>query len=181
MQKATIDGKLATARELYNEILESEKSLLGTREQMLRRAWKLGKILNELKEEIGHGKWLFWLGGNWPELGERNSRRCIALFNDNRDWSGNPAESADLTIDSVRKFMWGYIPTKERLQIDGDEQIKPGLHHLTFVNQFSKYDRQFRNGHIEGFDLETFKREVEPMLRRIAEICGPGWVRLILS
>jgi hypothetical protein len=76
--------------------------------------------------------------------------------------------------------MWGYLPAKERLQIKGDEQIKPGLHHLTFVNQFSKYDRQLRNGHVESFSLEVFRREVEPMMRRVIELCGRDWVASLL-
>jgi hypothetical protein len=173
--------KLTEAKSIYAEILDIERSLLGTREQMLLRAWNLGKILSELKEEIGHGKWLFWLGGNWPELGERNSQRCIAFFKSNDDWkSVKSVEFHGFELDSVRKFMWGYIPAKERLALDGDEEIKPGLHHLTFVNQFSKYDRQLRSGHVESFELETFKREVEPMIRRIVELTGRDWIYSIL-
>jgi hypothetical protein len=38
--------------------------------------------------------------------------------------------------------MWGYIPVKERLQLEGDVEMNPGPHHLTWVNQFSKWDRQ---------------------------------------
>ena len=173
--------KLTEAKTIYAEILNDEKSLLGTRENMLSRAWKLGQVLSALKEEIGHGKWLFWLGGNWPELGERNARRCIALYGDNLEWSGKTEDSADLKLDSVRKFMWGYLPAKERLQIEGDEQIKPGLHHLTFVNQFSKYDRQLKNGHVESFSLEVFQREVEPMVRRIIELGGRDWIVSLLN
>jgi hypothetical protein len=172
----SINEKLATAKALYNGILNNERSFVVTRDEMIGRAWKLGRILCALKDEIGHGKWLFWLGGNWPELGERNARRCIALFNDNEGWSGKTEDSADLKLDSVRKFMWGYLPAKERLQIEGDENIKPGLHHLTFVNQFSKWDRQLRNGHLDSFSMEVFQREVEPMVRRIIEICGRKWL-----
>jgi hypothetical protein len=172
--------KLAFAKNELAAIKLIERSLESSRDEMLARAWKLGEILSELKEEIGHGKWLFWLGGNWPELGERNARRCIALFKDNQGWSGKMQNSAELAVDSVRKFMWGYIPAKERLALDGDEEIKPGLHHLTFVNQFSKYDRQLRSGHVESFELETFKREVEPMIRRIVELTGRDWIYSIL-
>jgi hypothetical protein len=185
--------KLSEAKALYAEILESEQSMLGVRDEMLARAWKLGRILTGLKEEIGHGKWLFWLGGTWPDLGERNAQRCIGFFKSNENWKaiGNRAgmsaaalkfeEFNGFEIDSVRKFMWNYIPEKDRLELDGDQAITPGAHHLTFVNQFSKYDRQLRNGNVEDFSIETFKREIEPMLRRLAELCGRDWISSVLG
>jgi hypothetical protein len=173
----SINEKLRAAKALYDGILSDERSFVLTRDEMLMRAWKLGGILNDLKEEIGHGKWLFWLGGNWPELGERNSQRCMAFFKSNEEWNHDKtAKFHGFELDSVRKFMWGYLPAKERLQIEGDEGIKPGLHHLTFVNQFWKYDRQLRTGHLDTFSLEVFRREIESMVRRIAEICGPDWI-----
>jgi len=178
----SINEKLAAAKALYSGILNDEQSFVVTRDEMLVRAWKLGGVLNDLKEEIGHGKWLFWLGGNWPELGERNSQRCMAFFKANEHWKISiSAKFNGFELESVRKFMWGYLPAKERLQIEGDEQIKPGLHHLTFVNQFSKYDRQLKNGHIESFSLEVFQREVEPMVRRIIELTGKAWISSILN
>jgi hypothetical protein len=168
--------KLSEAKAIYFLILNGENLMLSTRDEMLRRAWKLGSILSEIKEEVGHGKWLFWLGGHWPELGERNARRCIAFFSANEHCKNlKTAESRGFELESVRKFMWGYLPAKERLQLEGDENIKPGAHHLTFVNAFSKWDRQFRNGSVENLDLETFKREIEPMIERIIEICDRGW------
>jgi hypothetical protein len=174
--------KLNEAKAIWAEIREDEKSLFQTRDGMLVRAFKLGRILNDLKEEIGHGKWLFWLGGNWPELGERNAQRCMAFFNGNEGWRDTKSvEFHGFEIEAVRKFLWGYIPAKERLALEGDEDIKPGPHHLTFINQFSKYDRQLRSGHVDGFSLETFKREIEPMIKRIAELCGREWLAGVLA
>lgn len=179
---ARVSDKLIQARAIYAEILEDEKSIAGNRDQMLMHAWKLGAILSELKDEIGHGKWLFWLGGNWPELGERNSQRCIAFFRANETWIA-PVKSVEFLgfeKESVRKFLWGYLPVKERLQLEGDEEIKPGLHHLTFINQFSKWDRQLRNGQIETFSVEIFRRDIERTIRRLDELCGKGWISSIL-
>jgi hypothetical protein len=181
-------SRLQEAKAIYADILKNEKSLFQTRDEMLVGAFKLGNILSDLKEEIGHGKWLFWLGGNWPELGERNAQRCMAFFKGNDGWKltasaarTKSVEFHGFEIESVRKFLWGYIPAKERLALEGDEDIKPGPHHLTFVNQFSKYDRQLRSGHVEGFSLETFKREIEPMIKRLAELCGREWLAGILA
>jgi hypothetical protein len=174
--------KLTEAKALYAGIRKNENSLFQTRDEMLVGAFKLGKILTDFKEEIGHGKWLFWLGGNWPELGERNAQRCMAFFKGNEGWKLlKSVEFNGFEIESVRKFLWGYIPAKERLALEGDEDIKPGPHHLTFVNQFSKYDRQLRSGHVDGFELEIFRREIEPMIKRLAELCGRDWLAGILS
>jgi len=39
------------------------------------------------------------------------------------------------------------------------------------VHQKTGTDRQLRSRRVE-FEIETFKGEVEPMLRRIADLCG---------
>jgi len=186
--ETTTNEKLKQAKAIYAEILKDEKSLFQTRDEMLVRAWKLGRILCDLKEEIGHGKWLFWLGGNWPELGERNAQRCMAFFNGNEGWKQLGAASRcksvefhGFEIETVRKFLWGYIPAKERLELANDAEINPGPHHLTFVNQFSKYDRQLRSGHVENFSLEIFRREIEPMIKRIMELCGRDWLERVIG
>src|SRR5437762_2471875 len=123
-ESATTKEKLQQAKAIYAEVLNDEKSLFRTRDEMLVRAWKLGRILSDLKEEIGHGKWLFWLGGNWPELGERNAQRCMAFFKGNENWQKTQprrlppqktVEFCGFEIEAVRKFLWGYIPAKERL------------------------------------------------------------------
>jgi len=172
-----LNGKLGAAKALYADLENNERDFFDLRDEMMIRGWKLGKILVEIKEEVGHGKWLFWLGGNWPELGERKARFCIAFFKANEGWKElKSAESVRFELGSVRKFQHGYIPAKQRLQLENDEPDKPGAHHLTYVNAFSKWDRQFRNGSVEGFDLDEFRRENEPMIRRILEICGPGWL-----
>jgi Protein of unknown function (DUF3102) len=180
-ESTIIRDKLNEAKAIYAQIVGQEASLFRTRDQMLAHAWKLGRILQDLKEEIGHGKWLFWLGGNWPDLGERNAQRCMAFFKANEHWSYNKSDKfIGFELDSVRKFFYYYIPPKERLELEGDKPISPGPHHLTFINQFSKYDRQLRSGQVESFSLETFREEIAPMIRRLADICGRDWLALLL-
>jgi len=123
-----------------------------TRNMILSGAWRVGNILSGLKEDIGHGKWIIWLISHFPELGstdrmrEENAARCMKLYKENE--CIKDGNSRLLSIDSVRKFMWGYIPAKDRPQLEGDSDIDPSPHHLTFVNQFSKWDRQRRSGHV---------------------------------
>jgi hypothetical protein len=175
--------KLDKAKSIYRQIISWEAALFATRDSILAGACELGDLLSDLKEEIGHGKWLLWLCSNFAELGKnddmrrKQAERCINFARANPNWKN----SSNFDLDSVRKFMWGYIPAKERLELEGDEKDPPGAHHLTFVNQFSKYYRQLRSGHVEFFSLEIFQREIEPMIRRIAELCGRDWVVKIVA
>jgi hypothetical protein len=175
MESLEIANRLTEARRELAEIQILEQNLRNNRDAILVHAWRLGQILSELKEEIGHGKWLFWLGGYWPDLGERNAQRCIAFFKANES-----VESNGFAVESIRKFMWGYIPAKERLELEGDIIDSPAPHFRTFINQFSKYDRQLRTGHVENFSLPKFKAAIEPMQRRIIDICGRDWIRSLL-
>lgn len=180
---AKLVEKLVAAKVHFRKIQLGEKSMRDiVADVMLDNAWHLGRILSDLKEEIGHGKWLFWLGGTWPELGERNAQRCIGFFKANEKWTPLKSEEfRGLDIDSVRKFMWNYIPAKDRLELTGDQEITPRAHHLTVANAFSKWDRQLRSGHVENFQLELFKTEMEPMIRRLVEICGRDYIVSILG
>jgi hypothetical protein len=62
-----------------------------------------------------------------------------------------------------------------------DEKVTPAPHYLTFVNEFFRYDRQQRIGKIEHFDLGLFRREIEPMIRRLIDLCGPEWISKLCS
>ena len=77
--------------------------------------------------------------------------------------------------------MWGYIPAKERLLLPGDEKSPRLYHYLTFVNYFWMWDRRVRIGKYDAPDLETLQREVEPVVRRLIELCGHEWIRTLLG
>ena len=83
---------------------------------------------------------------------------------------------AEFSPDSKRKFLWGYVPAKERLLLEGDEKVTWARHQLTFVNEFFRYNRQLRTGKIEHFDLDLFRRDIEPMIRHLIDLCGPEWI-----
>jgi hypothetical protein len=86
----------------------------------------------------------------------------------------------DLNKDSVRKFRLSYVPAKERLLLEGNEKVTPAPHHLTFANEFFRYNRQLRTGKIEHPDLDLFRREIKPMARRLIQLCGPDWFSNLL-
>lgn len=182
-----LNSQFKEAKALYGNILEAEKSLLTQRDALLILAFRLGNVLTDMKEDIGHGKWLFWLGGSWPALGERNAQRCMALVRDNPEVVKKMArkgfesvESSDFTDESVRKFMWGYVPAKERLALAGDEDVNPQPHYLTFVNQYSKWRRQIKIGHATLPPIDTMRRDFEPTMRDLIELLGREWISGLL-
>ncbi len=175
---ALIKSQLVRAKAVYRQIVQFEGQLTKTRDTILRGAWELGQILNELKEKIGHGNWLIWLCSNFQELGKddgrriRNAERCMTFHARNP----NSRNSTNFDDESVRKFMWGYIPTKERVQLQGDRKDAPRVHHLTFVNNFFKWDRQVQINQEQMPPVDVLRRELEQPVRRIKELCGAEWV-----
>jgi hypothetical protein len=177
-----VKQKLLAAKAIYAGM---RTEIRRSQYQTLVSGWNLGALLVELKDEIGHGRWLLWLEGNWPALGIRNAQDCMALFRSNENWKYDEFgvfepeanKFGGFEPESVRKFCHGYyIPPKQQLTFEGDESIHPGVHQLTFVNHFWKYERQLSNGGVEDFSLETFKRDIERMQRRIIELCGWDWI-----
>lgn len=175
--------KLSRAKAVYAQIVQLEGALTRTRDSILRGAWELGAILNELKEEIGHGNWLLWLTANFRELGRteemvrKNAERCMTFHARNP----NSRNSSNFDPESVRKFMWGYIPVKERQQLEGDRKDAPATHYLTFVNNFLKWDRQVEIGQAQLPAVDVLRRELETPVRRIIDLCGKEWVGSLIA
>jgi hypothetical protein len=172
MQSLEITNKLSEARRELIELEILEKTYNKTRDEILCHSWQLGRILSEIKEEIGHGKWLIWLRGNWPEH-ELRAQRCMAFFKTNENWIEDKSVEFDgFERNSVRKLAGGYTPAKERLQLEGDVIDSPAPHHLSPINQFTKYYRQVRSGLGEWPEPEIFRREIEPTLQIILRLAG---------
>lgn len=172
--------RLEAARAIYSQLEAVETSLRRDRDQMLLLGWQLGEILTAMKEEIGHGRWLPYLAGHWPQLGERTAQRCMEFFRSNP----KSAESAvlDYTTESRRKFLWHTIPEKERPQLEGDGPVAPVSHHLTIINHFSKWDRQLSLG-LNGAPppVEQMRRDFEPMIKRQVALLGKDWLLELIA
>ncbi len=171
-------GKLTRAKAIYRQMVQIEVGIIKSRDALLGSAWGLGQLLNQLKDAIGHGNWYLWLNANFQELGRaeetriKNAERCMTLHNRNQ----NRRNPTDFDPESVRKFMWGYIPVKERVTLDGDRKDAPATHYLTFINNFYKWDRHVEIGQAELPSLEVMRREFERPVKRIKELCGADWV-----
>jgi DNA-binding transcriptional MerR regulator len=176
-KKASRLSLIQKARGELRALYASELRLKENYDEIMRHAWMIGSYLFELKGKVGHGNWLIWLPANLPELGstnrarQANAARCIKFYRDNP----NCRNSCNFTPESRRKFMWGYIPAKERLLLPGDEKSPRLYHYLTFVNYFWMWDHRVRIGKYDAPDLETLRREVELVVRRLIELCGRKW------
>lgn len=181
--------KLKRARAIYAQIIESEGALKRNYRAIRADGFLFGETLTEIKEEIGHGNWLLWLEGNWPDLCERKAQLCMQFFKGNPQIRANPRNSSDLhrlsdsewNSDSFRKLMWGYIPAKERPALAGDESVSTKPHYLSFVNHFVKWDRSVLLGHVVMPPLPQFRKELESPLKRIIEIGGREWAESLIA
>jgi hypothetical protein len=179
-----ITSRLALAKEALRDLIAAEHGLRESAENIHRRAWILGAHLFELKEEIGHGKWMTWLPSNFRELGStdemryHNAWRCINFYKGNPSKFGNSQTlrpPKEFSIDSVRKLMWGYIPAKERPELPGNEDVSPQPHYLTFINNYSKFRRQVALGRATVPSMRIMHRDFEPTVRDMIELLGRDW------
>lgn len=177
-QKQIVFSLLGQAKQELAAVRTVEAELLDKRQVLLEGAWRLGALLIQLKEQIGRGNWQTWICANFRELGSTDgartetASRCIRFYKENLN-VGNSRQS--FSADSQRKFLWNYIPAKERPQLKGDRRDRPGAHYLTFVNNFSKWDRQVQIGLAELPPVDELRHDLEPTLRRMIELCGKEW------
>ena len=179
LMAAQVD-RLEFARNLLAEIQRIEAGMLDLRERLFQYAWYLGAELVTMKEEVGHGKWLVFLEGHFPQVGERHAQKYMEFFRANP----NPKNSSDLTYttDSIRKLMFGYIPVKERPELPGDEAVAPITHHLTFVNVFSKWKRQLSLGRLGPKPaVEVLRRDCDPVVKDLADLLGREYLIELLE
>jgi hypothetical protein len=166
--------KLAKAKQHWAEFSEQEDIFRSVTKRMMWLGCQIGKILIELKEDVGHGRWMLWLCAHFPELGKNDERivfnawRCMNIAKMNPD----SQNSKNLTVESQRKFMYNYVPVKERPTLEGDAKDSPAPHPLTCVNYFMKWDRQVRTGQIQAESNELLWHDLGPMFLRMAEILG---------
>jgi putative heme iron utilization protein len=92
----------AALEKLAEEINEEHRSFRRAFKATFRSALRAGDLLNEAKEQAGHGNWGAWIEENC-EFSERTARVYMRLAN-NRDKVEEmlkTAEPADLSIEGV--------------------------------------------------------------------------------
>lgn len=147
------------ARKILADLLAVETGLREYYDRLFRANWALGGVLKELKEDVGHGHWLFWLGENWPELGEVRARRALA-FADANPVLPNQSNLTDLNVtdfpteeafsawvNSVRALLGGHMPAKLRPQLEGDRPLVPVASFEAGTNRVAQMLHKIEEGH----------------------------------
>ena len=172
--KAEITDLVEKAKKTIRDMVNLEGEFLRTRDFLMLRGWILGSHLAELKQRIPHGDWEKWLPANFSELGGTDryrlevAKRSIKLFRDNQSphllrfkSHGIPCDLGQsrklFNCDSERKFMWRYIPEKQRPQIDDDKKFPRSVSLLNIANEYNR----LRHRHINGLQLVDFEEAKE--------------------
>ncbi len=178
---SSLPEQLEAAKHLLGEIQRNEAVVAEDRQRSFEQAWQLGQALSALKEAVGHGQWLAFLAAQWPQLSNQNAGRYIAFYraNANSGSSGNLSFSAE----SLRRFRWGYTPTKERQPLPA---VEPGTAsttpYLWFVRGFSRWERQLCASRLGPRPpVDVLRRDCEPVLRRLAEMLGREYILNLLA
>jgi hypothetical protein len=85
-----------------------------------------------------------------------NAKRCMKLYRDNQAAINGVVA---FSVDSERKFMWRYIPEKERPK-GKDPRFPRSVNMLNIVNEFNR----LRHRHISGIQLVDFEEAREETL-----------------
>jgi hypothetical protein len=121
-------------------------------------AWEVGQRLNSLKPLVGNGNWMEWLEHHWTGASYRTANRCMGIYAKNPE-----ARSVkDLGCDAVRKFRLGFVPEKERPELDGDERLQGVAHQLGIVNAWRKMERARELGQLKVSD-DDLRRDLAPL------------------
>jgi len=183
MSSVTVDKVrplLQEAREIYADIIGVEEALRRDYDRLLAGGWRLGKVLHAIKPQIGHSKWLFWLGANWPDLGELRAQRCMAFFAANEKLS-NPSNLTDFNVDSIRKFLGGYIPAKIRPQLEGDQKLTPVVSFDAGTNKIAALFHRVKEGHAQAPPWEVVAPQAKLIFQGLRDIYGDDHLRELLS
>jgi hypothetical protein len=163
----SLEAQLNEAKRLFAEGEELHDEIITKLDASLERAWKIGCILNVLKDKVGHGNWTVYLEANWPALPARTATRYQKLDTENP----GAKSIADLSPDSVRAFRFGYVPAKERQELEGDTKVEPVTHHLTILNDFNKFSRRLETGHAK-LDQDAAKKDLRPVFEWLCGLYG---------
>jgi hypothetical protein len=184
-QQEIRDG-IARVKKRHNEMKDHEGQFLRIRDFIMLRGWLIGWELVQLKEKVGFGEWDKWVPLNLPFLGDAdetrriNARRMMKLYRDNQSPKllraaaaiesksvGIPTDLKGKVFDtaSERKFMWQYVPAKERPNTKDIRFPRS----VSFINMVNEYNR-LKQRHIEGLQLVDFnevREEAGPLTEKL--------------
>jgi len=166
LKKTTSDELTAEALDLIEQLDAIGRRIEDDLNEALDLAWRLGKTLLKKKDDVGRGNWLIWVDANL-RIGDRRARQYMELASQNP----HAKKVADLSEDSVRKFRLGYVPDKERPDLEGDATLPPAHHHLSIVNDWRKWQRRVEIGQAT-FNEGEAKRDLWPVFEWMVGLYG---------
>lgn len=184
MSPVALTSSLAEAKAIFAEIIAVEESIARDYDRLLVTGWRLGQALCALKTQIGHGRWLFWLGGHLPDVGEDKALRCMQLFvanSPNAANAANPANLRDFNVDSIRRFLGGYLPAKLRPTLEGDQKLAPVASFESGTNKFAALFHRIKEGHAQPPPWEVVAPQAKLLITGLIDLYGPAHIAELLS
>jgi hypothetical protein len=158
-------NRLEELKEATDEDLDAikifEVEWTEKRNHIMRRGWHVGARLAEMKEIVGHGSWEKWVPLNLPGLGEavgtrlQNAKRYMRFWKDNQSPRVRQLvedERDPFSADSKRRFMFGYVPPKDRPKLK-DPHFPRSASVQNLVNEYSRLKQR----HVTGLQLVSMR------------------------
>jgi hypothetical protein len=121
---------------LAREINDGQDAIDSLKDQTEKKGAELlceimlqGQRLLKIKEIVGHGKWLEWLGANCPLTTERNAQRYMRE-------AANPPDAADL--DGAESALMALRLCEDRRSAVGNGEAKSWPAFIEGLGKFSK-------------------------------------------
>jgi hypothetical protein len=175
---------LATARAQCDLLIDAENAVREDLQKLCERLWELGETLAALKEEIGHGKWMFYVAANFPMLGGDERSRCNRANDAKAFFEANPnyPSSGNFSTDSIRRCVFHLAPEKERPELTGDTKLAPVVTFDTVSNKFALWNRRIREGHGTKPPVSVVKPQFQQIVSGLREMFGAEevaeWLRV---
>lgn len=168
---AELRPQLAEAQAKCDELIAAEKAISDNLHNLCVRLWELGRLLALLKDAVGHGKWMFYVAANFPQLGIEESSRCRRVADAIVFFKMNPkfADTGEFAVESIRKCVFRIAPDKERPELEGDAKIEPSKNHLGFVNKVTGFATRWREGLVR-VPNEELKEDFRPLKEFVDEL-----------
>ncbi len=91
----------------------------------------------------------------------------MKIANDN----SNVRRVGDLKFDTIRKYRLGFVPEKEKPELENDVKFPRLMHHLKLVNEFARWKRRRDTGQIEKNEDEE-RRDLRELYDFLRELYG---------
>ena len=166
--KAEIEKLLEEAVEHHMHVAAARSAVENGQQLALFHAWQSGIRLNKIKSIVGHGNWQAWVEGNVRKpqgISDRTVRLYMKIDADNpelREGKANRQRVADLKFDTVRKYAIGFVPEKDKPELQNNATFPRLMHHLKLVNEFNRWKRRRDTGQIESNPKEE-RRDFKEM------------------